>query len=60
MIKNEEIPPTLADYKAWLIKKYPKRKWMLDIRPDVYRILVENQRKKLERDNNEGSSVEQI
>lgn len=42
-----EIPPTLADYKAWLTKKYPTRRIRLDISKETYKMLVENQKKKL-------------
>lgn len=49
MNTHPDIPPTLADYKAWLTRKYPTRKWVLDISPDTYRLLRENQLKKLEK-----------
>jgi hypothetical protein len=46
---DEEIPPTLADYKAWLTRKYPTRKWVLDISHETYRMLRDNQLAKLEK-----------
>lgn len=49
MSKHPDIPDTLADYKAWLVNKYPTRKWVLDISQETYRLLKENQLKKLEK-----------
>lgn len=40
------VPRTLADYKAWLLSKYPNRKFSLDITPQTYQILRDNEIRK--------------
>lgn len=39
----EKVPQTLADFKAWMIYKYPGRKFRLDISKETYEILKNNQ-----------------
>jgi hypothetical protein len=39
----DKVPKTIADFKAWLIYKYPKTKFNLDITKEDYEILRNNQ-----------------
>lgn len=38
-----KVPQTLADFKVWLLYKYPRTKFKLDISQENYRILRDNQ-----------------
>lgn len=39
----DKVPKTLADFKAWIINKYPSTKFRLDISKETYEILKNNQ-----------------
>lgn len=45
----EKVPQTLADFKVWMLNKYPKRKFAFDISKETYEILKNNQMKIEER-----------
>jgi len=40
---TNKVPQTLADFKVWLIYRYPKTKFRLDISQETYKILRDNQ-----------------
>lgn len=39
----DAVPKTLADYKLWLINKFPRTKIHLDIKKEVFELLRDNQ-----------------
>lgn len=48
----EKVPQTLADFKVWMLLKYPKTKFRFDISKETYEVLKNNQIK-IERENDD-------
>jgi hypothetical protein len=47
----DKVPKTLADFKIWLLYRYPEQRFFLDISQETYTILRDNQIKLEERAN---------